>query len=99
MEPFIRTLIGKNITEDFVAMTGESYMPCTMDESSRVIIKTWISRSSWTPETEGKLCQASDYLQKLGAVALIPSQTFSRTTYWDPGEISKYVVGTESFSD
>ncbi len=92
IEPFIPATVHVKAGEPFVAISGEAYLPCVLGETGNVIVKSWISRSSWTPKTEAKLCQVCDYLMLENAVALIPQEIFSCNLYLDPGSIQKYIV-------
>ena len=79
-------------TDDFNALTGESYMPCTFDEEGVPVVKSWISRGSWTPPKEAQLTVASDHLQKVGKIALIPVDVFSSSAFIDIGTLEKYII-------
>jgi hypothetical protein len=92
IEPFIRVIILLEVNADFVAVCGESYIPCAVDEHGITIVKTWISRPSWSDETEAKLWHACDYLKNENLIALIPTTIFSEKKYWSIEEIQKYVV-------
>jgi hypothetical protein len=80
------------MTEDFVAVCAESYMPCTLDEEDKIIVKTWISRSSWTPQSEAKLWQACQVLSSENNIALIPTEVFESNKFMNEESIRKYLI-------
>jgi hypothetical protein len=92
IEPFIRVTIQLEVTDDFVAVCGDSYIPCTLSEDGIIVVKTWISRSSWNDQTEAKLLHTCEYLKNENRIALIPTTIFAEKKYWGIEEVKKYVI-------
>ena len=69
---------------DFVVVTGEAYMPCRFNEEGKIIIKSWISRPSWTPANEAKLTTLANRLAETNSSYIISADEFNNSVYLNP---------------
>jgi hypothetical protein len=85
VEPVIRMIMTNvsRLPDKFILLCGESYMPCEKSDGIP-LIKSWISRSSWTPETEAKLSCLCDYFKTSNKVFIISDEEFNNKIYIDP---------------
>lgn len=76
---------------EFVAISSEAYMPIVISEYGIPLVKTWVSRDSWTPENEAKLSGLCDRLKTKNQIEFMTTTNFNRYKYIDPNDSSLFL--------
>ena len=91
--PFSILILRSSPEQIFIVLTGEAYVPCVYEERGRVVVKSWVSRPSYTDRTEAKLKQACDYLMQENRVAQVPEEIFPTAMYLASDFLKGYIIG------